>query len=428
MTRGGGGAVTPLEDRVRDAVRAKAAEVPPDAVPPLRLPARRRRLLPLAHGGSERKQAPAARGWAVPAAAGIAVVAILAVLFAVAGAVHRGRSAGPSGLAALPRYYVSLTFTGNGQCCRPGQLFTPTTRAVVRATASGKAVAAVDPPRPYGTFVGVTGAADDRTFILAAQKLAYFPLDTVPATRFFVLRLDPSGGHAQLTQLRIPAVPPGGAFTDFSLSPDGTRLAIVSGTGNDLRLSVANLATGSQRTYRPSGIGTGSTSDLMQNSLSWGSDGRTLAFLYWGASGGGGVRLLDTAAPGSDLLANSRLAVGQSSSATGMAYWIQARLTPDGRAIIANRDRPGSNFSQQLVEFSARTGKVTRVISKITHLWGDDEQVRWMSPDGRVLIVTDAVAAHDHSRAPFADVDAGMVTGGHYTPLPWSGRTFTAAW
>ena len=92
------------------------------------------------------------------------------------------------------------------------------------------------------------------------------------------------------------------------------------------------------------------------------------------------------------------------------------------------RDRPGRKFSQQLMEFSARTGKVTRVLSDITHLWGDNEQVHWMSPDGRVLIVTDAVAAHDHSRASYADVDAGMLVDGHYTPLPWSERTFTAAW
>jgi len=81
-----------------------------------------------------------------------------------------------------------------------------------------------------------------------------------------------------------------------------------------------------------------------------------------------------------------------------------------------------------LVEFSARTGKVTRVISEITHLWGDDEQVHWMSPDGQVLIVTDAVATHDHSRAAFADVDAGVLKDGHYLPLPWSDKTFTVAW
>ena len=60
MTRGGGGAMTPLEDRVRDAIRAKAAEVPPDAVPPLRLP-RRRSSFSLTHGGRERPGGPAAR-------------------------------------------------------------------------------------------------------------------------------------------------------------------------------------------------------------------------------------------------------------------------------------------------------------------------------------------------------------------------------
>ena len=61
MTRSAGDATTPLEDRVRDAIRAKAAEVPPDAVPPLRLPARRRSSFSLTHGGRERPGGPAAR-------------------------------------------------------------------------------------------------------------------------------------------------------------------------------------------------------------------------------------------------------------------------------------------------------------------------------------------------------------------------------
>ena len=46
--------MTPLEDRVRDAIRAKAAEVPPDAVPPLRLPGRRRSSFSLTQGGRKR--------------------------------------------------------------------------------------------------------------------------------------------------------------------------------------------------------------------------------------------------------------------------------------------------------------------------------------------------------------------------------------
>jgi hypothetical protein len=44
------------------------------------------------------------------------------------------------------------------------------------------------------------------------------------------------------------------------------------------------------------------------------------------------------------------------------------------------------------------------------------------------LIVTDALRARYHSKAHFADVDAGMLVDGHYTPLPWSENTFTAAW
>ena len=59
--------------------------------------------------------------------------------------------------------------------------------------------------------------------------------------------------------------------------------------------------------------------------------------------------------------------------------------------------------------------------------YGSYERVHWMSPSGQVLIVTDSQPGIP-SRAPFADVDAGMLTDGHYTPLPWSENTFTAAW
>jgi hypothetical protein len=47
--------MTPLEDKLREAIRAKAGEVPPDAVPPLRLPDRRLRSFSLTYGGGERK-------------------------------------------------------------------------------------------------------------------------------------------------------------------------------------------------------------------------------------------------------------------------------------------------------------------------------------------------------------------------------------
>ncbi len=91
-------------------------------------------------------------------------------------------------------------------------------------------------------------------------------------------------------------------------------------------------------------------------------------------------------------------------------------------------NNPDGGNVEHLVEFSAQTGKLVRVFNVIRDMAVDVEQVHWMSPSGRVLIVTDALRGRHHSKAQFADVDAGMLADGHYTPLPWSENTFTAAW
>ena len=450
MTRTGGGAMTPLEDRVRDAIRARAAEVPPDAVPPLRLPARRRFPFSLTHGGRERPGGPAARtragrAWAAPLAAAAGVAAALAVVFALTSVIHSGRSASghPSGLAALPRYYVALTLTSGAPFGEYGELSTPQTKAVIRATATGRALATVTPPWPYGTFAGVSAAAGDRMFVVAAQKLARIPVDgevTVPATRFFLLRLGPGlgrpVGRVTLTPLPIPAIPAGTEASDFAISPDGSRLAVVSSQKErpklnvyDMqKLSIYNLPAGTERTYRSGLVGNAPGEPITwitQNSLSWGTDNRTLAFVYGQWRGREGVRFLDTDRPGSGLLANSRVAVPQSRTTT----WTQVQLTADGQTIIGNVYNPDVNGSlEHLVQVSAQTGKIVRVIHVTRGMADDVVQVHWMSPSGRVLIVTDLLRARHHSTAQFADVDAGMLVDGRYTPLPWSENTLTAAW
>lgn len=453
--------MTPLEDRVRDAIAAKAAEVPPDAVPPLRLLARRRTSFSLTHGGREREGGLAERAgrrrtrsgrtwtrraWTAPLGAVAGVAAVLAVVFALTSVIHSGRPANarPAGLAALPRYYVALTFTGPGGCCEPG-LVSPQTSAVVRATATGRALAAVAPPLPYGTFVGISAAADDRTFVLAAQELSrYDPANDgkppVPATKFFLLRLDPGrsgpGVKVTLTPLPIPVIPDGTAVSDFALSPDGSRLAMVAARADVRRpylqnLSVYNLAAGTERSYRPAGVGypyTGGVPDLVPitpNTLSWGADNRTLAFAWREWTGSGEVRLLDTDQPGSGLLANSRVAIPWSRT----RFWAQIQLGADGQEIFANVNNPYKGGSiEHLAEFSAQTGKHIRTFNVIRDMAVDVEQIHWISPSGRVLIVTDERRGRHHSNAHFADVDAGMLADGHYTPLPWSENTFTAAW
>lgn len=96
--------MTPLEDKVRQALQAKAGQVPFDVPPPLRLPARRRRFFSLAHGGGQSRGAPARRGWLAPAAAAVLVTAVIAgsaeASHVVAGQQQSGPAAAPVTQAA----------------------------------------------------------------------------------------------------------------------------------------------------------------------------------------------------------------------------------------------------------------------------------------------------------------------------------------
>jgi mannan endo-1,4-beta-mannosidase len=86
--------MTPIEDKLRAAIRARADEIEPYA-PPLLLPPRRRRSFFPAHGGGEKKRTPAQRvwqSWGAPAASAI-MVGVVIVASAV---IFGGRSASSS--------------------------------------------------------------------------------------------------------------------------------------------------------------------------------------------------------------------------------------------------------------------------------------------------------------------------------------------
>jgi hypothetical protein len=137
------------------------------------------------------------------------------------------------------------------------------------------------------------------------------------------------------------------------------------------------------------------------------------------------VRLRDTDRADSGLLANSRVAIPQSSTTS----WSQVQLIADGQTIIGNVNNPYQNGSvERLVQVSAQTGTVVRVFHATRHMADDVVQVHWMSPSGRMLIVTDLLRARDHSTAQYADADTGMLVDGRYTPLPRPENTLTAAW
>jgi len=91
-------------------------------------------------------------------------------------------------LAGVPPYYVAVKNSSQAQ---------------VRATATGATLATIKTSVP---FVGVTGAADDRTFVLDAQRQVMGPTVLWPdPPKFYLLRLNASGGEQSLTRLALAA-------------------------------------------------------------------------------------------------------------------------------------------------------------------------------------------------------------------------------
>jgi len=414
-----------IDRRLRAAMRDTAEEITPDGISPLRLPPRQPR-----RPGVARASGAPRRRWLAPLGAAAAVVAVVAAALALATSQPRP---GPSEVAvpgSAPPYYVTLNLTGNGDCCRSGLPYSPVTTAVVRATATGAALATITPPRPYGTFIGVTGAADDRTFVLAAVQLTPLPYTEAPPTGLFLLRIDPANpvpsARARLSPLPITVRPQGAGVTGLALSPDGTKLAIaeVSTIAAPPALHVVTMATGAERVWAATTGGPTFGPGTTGEPLSWAQDGRTLAFVLAGTS----VRLLDTAAAGSSLLASSRLAV---SAPTGspLAGWGQVMITPDGQTIVAvigSGTRPGATGGQEIVTFSARTGELLHVLNQVP-VYGNSERVLWASPSGQVLIVSGTQGGATVGPVNLG-ATAGVLRDRRFTPIPWSNRTFAAAW
>jgi hypothetical protein len=429
--------MTQLEDRLRDAFQEKAARIP--AQPPqLRLEPARLSGTHSAARGLRGAPKPGTRRWAAAAAA-IGAIALVAAATAVVAGVFR-QPEPRSAADGVPRYYVALAY---------GSQHSQNLTAVVRATRTGAVIADIAVPRPYMTFANVSGAADDRTFVLEAEgkPRTYmdrvgkddFRLDYVPE-RFYLLRLDPaakqSGQRAKLTAL-ARSIPPALTITDaISLSPDGTQLAVVTSAyvGLANALTVYSLAAGTSRTWTDGvcgllatcpGIGTGLASPY-SGTISWLRGGRSLAVLAGVPDIGFEFRLLNVAARGRNLLADSsgvRLSgapdarPGQSVLGAG-SQWRTAFVTPDGNSAFVGAQF--DTYREAMLRFSARTGKLTAIVNELsTGPRRDWEQVLWTSNSGNTQVVTGVALGYN---------DAGVLHGKNYTPIPWSANITDAAW
>jgi hypothetical protein len=419
--------MTQLEDRLRAAFREKADKIPPVA-PPLQLPQPRRGARPGGIRGLGNWLTPGQRRLAAGLAAAAAVAAI-----AVGTLVASGPSSPPErpGLAAKPPpYYVAIADTAKTNSDRAV--------ALVRATRTGAVLARIPVPRPYTAFAGVTGAADDRTFVLEAVSFAG---SSMPA-KFFLLRIDPgarlAAGRTRLTPLGLRLPSGGTGVLAMALSPDGKSLAVVTvhGAMTANRIVIYNLSTRASRSWEDRGcqdnciIGSIGVPQDETNTISWAADGRHLGFVQeTGAVGHPQFRLLNVRAPGDNVLADSQPVTLR--PAPGVlrgvdprdANWGISLITPDGRSIIIDAATPQSNAQpwppQALLRYSARTGALQAVLGvRPTHPAGYAGQVLWTSSDGGTILVTGFNGSHT----------AGLLHDGHYFPIPWSPLLVSAAW
>jgi hypothetical protein len=311
--------MTAVEDRTRAAMDAVTGLV--ERVPPLTLPpppgavSRRRRgrvPLPRRRWGS----------WLAPVTAAAAVVAIAIALVAVRD-MPDGAPASPPGpgpvvaATGIPDYY--LTFS------QPGEDTTTPVGLVLNATLTAKKLFTLQPPRGL-SFAGITGAADDRTFVADAHADPFGVEGSAGRSRtWYLVRIVGTGPRASLTmrKLPIPATPVGTDINAIALSPDGTKLAVASDRDTDnpneqQLLRVYSVATGvvlhawsSPADQSPPIEGEGGEGGDPNTSVAWVGE-RALAFNQGARAKSGSVTLvvkvLSLSRPDGDLLGSSRTA------------------------------------------------------------------------------------------------------------------------
>jgi hypothetical protein len=428
-------------------------------------------------------------GWLIPLTAAAAVVTVAAVLVAVKNpprvaptasadpAASRSGSpaAAPADPEALPRYFVAISGLETTGPLPPAGQSAPAKdplpdSVVVGDTLTGKRLTTMKPP-PGSTFAGVTGAADDRTFVLdsAAIRPGSGLVSANQQRTWYLLRVKPGAPVTTLTRLNFP-VPAAADVNGIALSPDGTKLAVLyqmarEGDGfpysGPFILGIYSVATGAVlRTwtgtdpYRGSyGYGSDASPDPNTN-LTWTSDGQRLAFAYRSSKGPDASLLLrevNLAAPGGDLFTDSaviaKIAV---SPTTGRSkIWCDSLgITGDGRSAVCGAELPkappvGATLDALtepdpwtgcsaptdtaypgIAEISLAGDRLARVLYQVKPpcMGGGTAAVLWSSPSGAAVLgavsYTDDPSMTEHSAVVLYDH-------GKVTTINWPGAAAT---
>ena len=398
-----------LENLLREELQHEAQKVQPELLRPLQVPTRR----------------PSWRPRLLPFTAAAAVIAVITAGALAAGltAAHKPAARKPavsgSAPASLPRFYVTTSSGPGGRGIQ----------AVVRASASGQVTGTVPVPSALpvewadsgGTFV--TAAADDRSFIIGVQG-GQAPTKTGLDLRLFRFAISAAGKPGHLTEL-APAPMRNQTTEGIALSPDGKLLAVslMRDSPADAvgAIQVLDLATGATRTWTAP-----AHSVYIPGPPSWADGSRLIAFTWLRSTQSGlmsaprGIRLLDTAAPGDNLMAGTVI-VPSGKVAAGSI--VSALITPDGRDVIVVTWRdltPQASTRTVIVQFAelqAATGRLVRLLYTRTERYGevpfttlqDSLGVLSLGSQGRYALV---------QGIQFGWLDVGGPDPGRFTPLP----------
>jgi hypothetical protein len=313
-------------------------------------------------------------------------------------------------VSGMPPYYVT---TNHG---RPV--------AEVRDSATGRTLSTVRLPQGIDPKMSeITAAGNDRTFVLALSRF--------PQTRFYLMRVAADGRSARLTPLSIPPLPAGEFANNIAVSADGSMLAVaiqLSG-GRHGAVEAVSLATGAVRTWTTARTG-------MPSALSWADGGRELGF-FWlddgpadgsGLTTASGLWVLDTTAPGSNLMSGRRIIP----EITGVDDVQSAVLNPDGRTVIASVTYDGTEHVGRgtvvggIAELSAQTGRPLRTLLAVRAAYSADPGHPGWYIGACDLTATDATGSH-----LLVSCDSfGRLDRGRFTALPGAApqMAIAAAW
>src|SRR5579859_267471 len=391
------------EDRLHDALTARAGQVRDD------------RLRPLPGPGPDpgRQARNAWRGWLILAAAAASVLLVIAVVVAVTRHAAESRTQQTASQVAMPSYFVQ--WAGNG----------PSGRIQVRSVSTGAVIGTLPPPKaPIAGAVdieAVAAAPDDRTFYVEYALLT--PNAVGEQIWIYSFSLTGSGSVTPQTMIKggriTDSLPGQQSWGNLAVSPDGTKLALTADSIDRVpalsaaysdKVIVIDLRTG-QRTPWQGGLDRTGKQFSIQD-LSWSADGRSLIFLgQWcdppgpaascsGGSGPGAYRDAQvwslSVATGGGSLTRGRVVLRQSARFPLIA---QALGGPGGSDLIVTvlSDRlANGNWRVLTVEdVSAATGAVRHVDYGLSVPRGQSRlpQQVWLAadPSGQHLLISYAV-------------------------------------